>query len=783
MTASQVYYHPQSSPEMRTLVRPTPGQVFDERLDLQELLKQSLKERPTMLSTGHVVTELHPPARVSISRTTKVRKIPHHAGEIIKRLPAGTPVVAIAATPDLMWLQIGEHQFIPTRDCKFEFSDEQRSAAVFPIEPPLNVHVAVNKKVIVRKIPNDKGKPVGYLAKGDMVRAIGVTRDYSFVQIGHKQFVPTTALKVGDPLIPLDPPLTVHIARKTPVLDMPSNNATSVQGNVVSTLSKDDVVEAIATTTDYQWMKLASGSYIRTDATRMGLPHPAATLFPQALLIKIHEPAPVIKNPRHPELVLRTLRKGDQLQAFGVTNDFRYLVLAHHRYIPLLSARLVSPISKPISIKPSIPIKLNKDEIIRHIPDPHGRVMSRAKKGEELQVIGVNPEFSWLQLGDRQWIPLTSASIRRIIAPLRELNPAIQVTIKEDVQIRRRPDYTAKKRKTIMAGSVVTAVAATPDAEWLKLSEKEYIPADSAILIPVPSVAPLTPPINVVIVSDAKVYQSPNVRSVVVKRLARGEIVKAVGTTTDLRWIKLSDNNFLLTSFASNIPSMIPLVPSIRFTVATLVKERNIPAFSGMAIRTIQKGETVIATETSPDYKWVKVGHQRYLPTSALLLDEDKDVDMIILMKQRSGKNALKAESGKLTTKSLHIRKPKVAVTSTTPLAAEQLNRNIHEIEGETALEFEGIRRPTPVEVPSQGRMQRFNSVDQAPIKQLRIVSDAAVMNAPRTDATQIRSIRKGTKITAYAVDKDMNWLQIGPSEYIKLDSTDVAKQVRKHQL
>lgn len=779
MTASQVFYHPQSAPEMRTVVHPPPGPAFDHKVELKELLRQSLKERPTMLSTGHVVTELHPPARVSINRATKVRKIPHHAGEIIKRLPSGTPVVAIAATPDLMWLQIGEHQFIPTRDCKFEFSDEQRSAAVFPIEPPLNVHVAVDSKVIVRKIPNDKGKPVGYLAKGDMVRAIGVTRDYTFVQIGHKQFVPTTALKVGDPLIPLDPPLTVHIARRTPVLDMPTNKKISVQGNVVSTLAKDDVVEVIATTSDYQWMKLASGSYIRTEATRMGLPHPPSTLFPKALLIKIHEPAPVIKNPRHPELVLRTLRKGDQLQAFGVTNDFKYLVLAHHRYIPLLSARLVSPIAKPIAFDP-IDIKLNKDEIIRHIPDPHGRVMSRAKKGEELKVVGVDPEFSWLQLGDRQWIPLTSASIRTPLPELKQLNPTIQVTIKEDVQIRRRPDHTAKKRKTIMAGSVVTAIAATPDAEWLQLSEKEFIPSESAILIPVPKVAPLTPPINVVIVADARVYQSPDFNSIVVKRLARGEIVKAVGTTTDLKWVKLSDNHFLPTSFASNIPSMIPLTPSIRFTVATVVKERNIPAFSGMGVRALQKGETVIATETSPDYKWVKVGEQRYLPTSALLLDEDKDIDMIILMKQRSGKDAIKAQSGKLTTKSLHLRRPNIAVSATTPDAAVELNKNIHEIEGQTAYQFELSRKPAPNDVPSQGKMQELG---KSPIKELRIVDDAAVMNAPRSDATQVRSIRKGTKVVAYAVDKNMNWLKIGDNEYIKLESTDVASQVRQHQL
>ena len=75
-----------------------------------------------MTSTGRVVTELHPPVRVSVGRATKVslaccahscvvcpeqvRKIPHHEGEILRRLPSGTPVTAIGATLDLLWLKV-----------------------------------------------------------------------------------------------------------------------------------------------------------------------------------------------------------------------------------------------------------------------------------------------------------------------------------------------------------------------------------------------------------------------------------------------------------------------------------------------------------------------------------------------------------------------------------------------------------------------------------------------------------------------------------------------------
>jgi len=223
---------------------------------LDAALRASLHEHPTMRSTGRVVTELHPPVHVTIGRTTKVRRIPHHEGEIIKRLPTGTPVVAIGATPDLLWLQIAEHEFLPTRDCNFAAPDDRRSVPVIPIEPALNAYVASKERVIVRKYPNEKGKAAGYLAHHDRIKIVGVTQDYSYAQIGHKQFVPIVALKAGNPLIELNPPVTIHIERSTPVYDMPTSFKDSIEGNVVSTLSKDDVVTAIATTEDYKWLKL-----------------------------------------------------------------------------------------------------------------------------------------------------------------------------------------------------------------------------------------------------------------------------------------------------------------------------------------------------------------------------------------------------------------------------------------------------------------------------------------------------------------------------------------------
>ena len=590
-------------------------------------------------------------------------------------------------------------------------------------------------------------------------------------------------MKAGNPLVELKPPVTVHIARETPVYDMPRSVKHGIDGQVVSSLNKGDVVTAIATTENYEWLKLASGAYVKTDATRMGLPHPAYTLFPKSMLVKIGQSCDVIKHPSHPEMALRTLSKGDQLEVFGVTNDFKWLVVAHHRYIPILAARLVSPLPKEIPLTPAVPIKLTKDEIIRHIPDEKGRIMTKGKKGEELEAIAVTDDFTWLKLADRQWIPMTSATMRHVIRPLRTLKTPIQVTIKEDVAVRRRPDAAAKKRRVIAAGTVVTAVAATPDADWLKLSEKEYIPSEAGLLLPVPSIAPLTPPINVIILRDAKVYQSPNLNSIVMKRLPRGEVVKVVGTTTDLKWLKLADNRFLETHFASHVPSLISLVPPVKFVVATPVKARNVAAFAGMSIYEVKKGERVVGSETTPDYKWVKIGEGRYLPTSALLLDESEGETFEILMKQRTGEAAREAEhGGRLTSKSLAPRRQNIETTSTTPLAVrklydaqEQMRRTKHSKFVQSG--------SVPTEIPTSGLFQRTANRSGTPLKQVKVVLDAPVMNAARDDATQVKTIRKGTLVTVYAVDRNMKWLQVGPSEFIKLQKTDIANQVKNHKM
>lgn len=655
---------------------------------------------------------------------------------------------------------------------------------MIPISPALGAHVASNERVVVRKFPNEKAKGVGYLLPGDRVKIIGATRDYTFVQLGHKQFVPTVTLKAGNPLVELSPPVQMHIARHTPVYDHPLSAKYSIDGEVVSSLEKGDVVHAVATTEDYEWLKLGPRAYVRTEATRMGLPHPSVTIFPKPLFVKLGEGCRVIKNPATPDIVVRTLSKGDQLEVLGVTNDFKWLVVARHRYIPILAARLVSPLPKEVPLHPSVSVKLASDEVIRHIPDAHGRVMMHGKRGEEFSAIAVTEDFEWLKVGERQWVPLRSVKPHRDVAPLRVLSTPIQVTLKDDAAVRRRPDKTSKKRRTIAAGTVLTATAATTDAEWLQISEKEFIEASKGVLAPVPSVSPLTPAIQVVVVRDAKVYQSPDHNSVVLSRIARGEVVKVVGTTTDLKWLKLGENRFMATQDGSHVPAMVELRPAVSFVVATAVKARNVPAFAGRGVMTMPKGSSVVGTSTTVDHKWVRVGEGRYLPTAALVLaDGEGDGNMKHVLEQRTGESSRKAEhGGRLTTKTLAPRLANVERAVTTPAGASALLHTQNELQMQRRSEFERTT-PAPMNVPASGAFQRTANREHIPLRQVRVVADAPVMNAARDDATQVKTLRRGTLATVLAVDSNLRWVQVGHNEFIKLDATDVAEQVRRHKM
>lgn len=794
--STRTFYNPTENTELLQKLQgrkapPTPEEKRAADNEMLKVLEAALDAKPTMMSSGHIVTELHPPVKVTIARATKVRRIPHHAGEILRRVPSGTTLVATAASPDLLWLRVGENEYIPTRDCNFAFADDQRSAPVVPVEPPMNAHVA-EKRVVVRKIANIKGKPVGYLANGDHVKIIGVTPDFSYAQIGHKQFVPITVLQAGDSLVTLDPPLTIHAARICDVYDQPTDKSVPIEGTVISQLGKNDVVTATATSADHAWLRIAPNAFVKTECTRMGIPHPDVNIFPEPLMVKI-KPATVgvLKNPQNPDLVLRRLTKGDQLQAFGVTTDFRFLVVAHHRYIPLLAARLVSPLPKEVPLTPAIKVKLAVDETIRHIPDTKGRTMMRGRKGDKFEAIAVTEDFDWVKLGERMYVPLLSIKQQSPEPVLRTLSTPITVTLKEDVALRAKPDATAKTGKTLAAGGVYTAIAATPDAEWLKLSFEDdksakyvFIPATAGALVPVTATAPLEPPVTVVTTRDTKVFQRADDKSVIVQRIARGELLKATATTTDLLWLQIGNNRFVKVGDVAHIPSLIELIPAVTFVVATPVKARNIAAFSGLGIHTVEKGTVVVATASTADYRWVQVGEGRFLPTSALILNEGEGVDALAVLKERSGEAAKKAtRGGMLTFETLRPRMPQVQTTATTPVGALQLADTQGQLEGMSVGQYNHLAQHQRAATDNPAAAAHAQRVTPAPIKQVRVVSDTPVMNAARSDAVQVRTLRKGTLVTVFAVDQNMKWLQLGPSEFIQIAYTDVAEQVKKHQM
>jgi len=503
--------------------------ALDSRHGLLHVLEASLalSKKPLTMPGGHMVNELHPPVPVILNRITKIRRIPNHGGEVVRRAPADAKLVAIATTTDMLWLQVGAHEFVLTKDCKLEEPHHAGKRAVVPLHPPLPIHV--KEEVTVRKMPDINGKSVGLLVAGDTVSAIGVTPDYAWIQIGHKQFIPTAFAKLGDPTTPLTPPVTIHVSvDSADVRDIPSN-----EGSVVTTLYRGDVLRAVAVSSDFQWLKISKNNYIPTIATQVGLPYPAAVRFPQPVAVKLAEKVPVVKNPNEPQYVLRTLEKGDEVLAIGSTEDFKWLEVAHHRFIPLRSARLARSIPKPIRLNPVVPIKLGADTPVRHIPDMRGRTMAILKKGDKTEAIGVSADFSWLQLGQNMFIPLASAFFRKADPIMNPIVPPVIITLKTDATVYKRPGDNEKIVKTLPIGDSLTAIATSPDLEWIKIGDKQYIKASTATLIDQPTTTPLFPAVKVVVIRDTKILKFPKPDAMVVHRIKRGETIKSNATTSD----------------------------------------------------------------------------------------------------------------------------------------------------------------------------------------------------------------------------------------------------------
>lgn len=707
---------------------------------------------------GHLINELHPPLKVTVSRITKVRRIPNHSGEVVRRVNTDASLVALGTTPDFVWLQVGPSEFILTRDCKLEEQKSDRKVEVIALAPPLPLHV--KEEVTVRKMPSVNGKAVGLLEAGDMVTAVGATPDYAWLKIGHKQYIPSVFAKLGDPTTPLNPAVTVHvIADSAKVRDIPS-----YEGAVVTALARGDVFEAVAVSADMKWLKIAKNNYIPAAAVKVGLPPPTTVTFPEPITVKLAEQASVVKNPSEPQYVLRTLEQGDEVLAIGTTSDFKWLQLAHKRFIPIQSARLQSAIPDALPLSPAVPIKLATDTPVRHIPDTRGRVMAILKKGDHADAVGVSADFSWLQLGENMYVPLASTFFRKADPVMNPVVPPMSIKLRKDAEVYKRPEDGAKVVRVAPLGDALQATAASPDLEWIKVGEKEYIKADAAVAYDAPELSPLSPPVKVVVIRDTKVFKAPAADTMVVRRIKRGETLKSAAVTADMQWLQLSANEYIKVEDVAHVATTSPLRPAVKVVVASSIKARNVPAFSGRAVKTLQRHEVVLAQEVTRDYKWFKIGKHMYIPAAACVPHESEGKNLVLIVKARNTPTAPQPAASQV----VHPAVRPVAPPTADRLAAKV--SAVTEIQEET--NEEKVRR-LQQNIMNQHAVNPKMSMERVPaISNVFLARTTPVYSKPDVDAEKVRELPRGTAVTVSAMDRRARWLQIGQDQYIEAANT-----------
>jgi hypothetical protein len=301
----------------------------------------------------------------------------------------------------------------------------------------------------------------------------------------------------------------------------------------------------------------------------------------------------------------------------------------------------------------------------------------------------------------------------------------------------------------------------TVDKKWLKIGHKEYVLAqglkedDSSL----PSTFPLFPSLPVVVTVDTNVYKAPSFASLPSSRLKAGEPVYVKETTADLQWIKLNENAYLPTNVTAPLPHTTPLTPPVRLVIdSPSLEVRNVPSFAGFGKRTLKKGEEVEAAEATSDYKWIKIAHEQYIPSSDVVLHSTEGKDLLLTLKYRSA----------------HVDKdPVVALKKvkdnnqslTTSQAASLLKQAF---EKRIAAAEKATTTTTSSSSPSVNTLEN-------PITQLAIKQPTLVMSEPRADATPVRGLAAGALVEAKGVGTDLQWLEIGTNEFIRMAATEQA--------
>jgi len=530
---------------------------------------------------------------------------------------------------------------------------------------------------------------------------------------------------------------------------------------VVNRLHAGDIMQAFGATSDLKYLKIGHNNYIKTQNCKLGFPAPPSINFPHPILIKLTKDAKVVKNPNEPDKIIRWLKQDDELQAFGASADFKWVMVAKKRFIPMDACRMKSAFPKPIVLNPPVGIKVAKDTPVRDLPAQFGHVISSVRKGDKLQAIGVSPDFLWLQLSKNMWIPLMSAYFRKPEPKVNPLVPPLKVTLVRDAKVYKTPDNYAKVVKVLAEGDTVPVVAATPDLEWLKLADKQYITSDAVKYDEQIKTAPIFPFLKVVVTQDTKVYKQPDEKSLPVRRIKRGELLRIHETTPDLKWLKVGDNQFIPTEVAAHVSHTVPLTPSVHMTVAADIKVKNVPAYAGMSIRDLKKGEVVTAIEVTPDYRWVKLAKDQYIPASACILQESEGKDMRVVLKIRSenvDKNPI----------AVPTQDSKNDASVTTSQAVNLLEQAFENRIPKKTNQPATVENSTPI----------IGLKNQ--IKKLRIKEDTLVMSAPAANAVPVRGIRKGTLVDATGLGTDLVWLKIAPDQYVRISATEPTEETTK---
>jgi len=513
---------------------------------------------------------------------------------------------------------------------------------------------------------------------------------------------------------------------------------------------KGDIMQAIGVSKDLKWLKLSQDNFVKTIDCKLGLPLPTVTPFPRPIVVKLVADAPVIRNPNQPLDVLRLLKAGDELQAFGTTADLKWLVVAEKRFIPTNSARMKAVFPEPIPLTPAVPIKLSKATEVRDVPDVRGHVMQIARRGDKYEANAVSADFTWLRIGEKMWVPMTTAFFRKPAPVTNPLVPPMKVTITKDTKVYKTPDLMGKVIKTLGEGDTVTAFAATPDLEWLKIGAKEYIISEGAKLDTKTATIPLYPALNVVVIKDAKIFKGPSADSVPVHRMKRGEVLVIHETTEDMKWLKIAENEYVASENVAHVAHTTPLTPPVRVVIAADLKVRNVPAFAGMTVREMKKGEIVEVSEVSPDFKWLKLAKNQYIPSSGCTLHESEGNDLLVVLKIRNS----------------HVDKDPVVAQK----AAKENNQSMTTTQAASMLSQALEKR---IQAPPASATTTPSVDLKKTVKQLRVKRDTIVMDEPRADSTVVRGIKAGSLVDASGLGTNLEWLQIAPNQYIKLSETE----------